>query len=129
MVRKLLLLMIFSLSVSFAYSQVTKKAINALNESNVQQIVPHLDEQLELCILGEPDFVSKQEAVRELRQFLNMVKPESIASFHQGSSKSNDSKYGVANLVTQKGTYRVFIYTERDGNSQLIREIRIDKEE
>jgi hypothetical protein len=128
MKRKIMLTGIYMLLLVISYGQSTKFAIESISNSEVSKISPYLDSQIEICILEEPDFVSKQEAIAQLSKFLKKVKPISFESFHQGSSKSNGSKYAVANLITQQGTYRVFVYSEEASGKQIIREIRIDKE-
>ena len=63
-----------------------------------------------------------------LRNFFAKNKPKSYNQMHQGTSKGQDSRYTIGNLVTSSNSFRVYIYLKVQGGQQLIQELRFDKE-
>jgi hypothetical protein len=47
---------------------------------------------------------------------------------HQGTSRGNESHYCIGNLSTDKGSFRVYIYTRVANGRHLIKELRFDKD-
>jgi hypothetical protein len=50
-----------------------------------------------------------------------------VEEVHQGTSKKANGIYKVAKLTTDKGVYRLFIYSETENKIQKVKEVRIDK--
>ena len=126
--RKTIFILSFVLFAIGTNAQITKKAINAIKNNNIETISSHMDSEVELCILGDTEFLSADEATSRLNSFIKSIQPKRLNSIHEGSSKNKGSKYGVANLESAKGVYRLFVFVEDVKNKQIIREIRIDRE-
>ncbi len=96
----------------------------ALNSGNATELSRHFDESLEVAVLENEDFYDRSEAQEVVAGFFSSNKPKSFKLMHQGTAKNNGSKYGIGNLQTSSGTFRVYFYLKGD----KIQELRIEKE-
>lgn len=105
-------------------SAITK----AISDGNATALGSYFDKNVEIAVLDNEDVYSKTEAINVVKNFFAKNKPESFSQVHQGTSKGKDSKYCIGNLVSGKGTYRVYVYMKVSGGDFLIQELRFDKE-
>lgn len=110
------------------FGQNSEAILQGISKSNIDLLASHMDESVELCILGEPDLVDREVAIDRIKKFVRDVSPSAYNSMHEGSSKRKGSKYAIANLQTQKGIFRVFLFFEKVNGKSLVREIRFDSE-
>lgn len=102
--------------------------VRAIGSGNVAALEQHLDQTVEIAILGQDGIYDKAGASAVLKNFFGKHAPKSFSQMHQGSSKGNDSGYFIGNLSTNAGVFRVYMFMRVDNGRHLIQELRIDKE-
>ena len=100
----------------------------AIGSGDVAGLLAHVDGELELSILDEEDVYSKANATTRLAEFFQKFTPSTFNQVHQGSSKADDAEYVIGNLVTNKGSFRVYIYVAKKGDRVVLQELRFDRE-
>ncbi len=121
-----LLFLPFGLS---AQSAAAVQSINrALGKGDVNALSAYLDQNVEVAIGDMEDLFPKAQALQAVRDFFAKNPARSFSTVHQGTSKGRDSHYFIGNLVTTKGTFRVYVYLSKAGDAYRIQELRFDKE-
>lgn len=100
----------------------------AISAGDADALGRYFDQSVEIAVQDEEDVYDKGQAISIVKRFFNQNKPKSFSQVHEGTSKSNDSKYCIGNMVTDKATFRVYIYLKMEGGNSLIQELRFDKE-
>lgn len=100
---------------------------NAIKNNDMATVGNYFQDQIDFCIFDNQEFISKKEALTKLNQFISKHKTQSIEVIHQGTSKGKTTQFKVAKLITDKETYRIFVYTTSDFGNKSVKEIRIDK--
>ena len=123
------LLSILLVGISFiglsAQSEV--QFLKAFGQSDMIEVTNLLSDKVTLCIEDDVKELSKTEAIKTLNVFVASHQISKKKILHNGSTSDKGSSYKVARIVTTDGTYRVFAYSETNGSSSSIKEIRIDK--
>lgn len=96
------------------------------NNMDTEEVAPLLADVVTLSIDDDVQEVGRERAVGLISTFLDAHKINRKKILHNGKSSEKDSSYKVARITTSDGTYRVFAYSEKKGNSSKIKEIRID---
>lgn len=99
------------------------EVIDGFNRGDIDQLSKYFGEDMELGLLGEEDFYSKEEASAKLRQFFVNYPPEGFTIQHRGQSKGGENSYLIGNYRSGTLAYRSYIAYE-EGN---IVEIRIEQ--
>lgn len=110
--------LVLTAMVGFSQAETFFKAVESQDMATIKSLL--LDE-VELCIKDDQSIMSNAEAIADIQAFLSKVKPKSVSSLHSGASGSG-SKYKVAKLTSEAGTYRIFVYME----ANKIHEVRFD---
>ena len=97
----------------------------AFKTGNAAQLKPHLDETVELSILGKESEASNAEAEKKLRTFFDEHPPRSFSILHSGVSKS-DVRYMIGSLVSAGSTFRVSVYLSKRGDKYVIQSLEIE---
>ncbi len=105
-------------------SDITK----AISNGDVAALSGYFDQTVEIALQDQEEVYEKAEATGIIKRFFAQNKPKSFSQVHQGTSKGNDSQYCIGNLVTEDGTFRVYIYMRVEGNQYRIQELRFDRE-
>jgi hypothetical protein len=100
----------------------------ALSRGDASVLTEYFDATLELAVLEEEGMYNKSQAGQLVRRFFAQHKPSSFTEVHQGASRSSDSQYIIGNLVTNNGTFRVYLYLSNQGGQLIIQECRFDRE-
>lgn len=100
----------------------------AISKGDAEALSQYFDESVEIAVLDEEDIYNKSEAKTIIEKFFTQYRPKSFSQVHQGTSKGQDSKYCIGNLVAGNSSFRVYLYMRVDGDSYLIQEMRFDKE-
>ncbi len=100
----------------------------AIGSGDVAALLTHVDGELELSILDEEDVYTKAAAGTRLKAFFEKFSPTGFNQVHQGSSKADDAEYVIGNLVTAKGSFRVYIYVAKKNGKVVLQELRFDRE-
>ncbi len=131
MKRSFLLPVILILLVSHAAAQDQVKIPSgislAFKAGNSSALAEYLNSTVELLLLDKEDFYSKNVAENILGDFFSKYHIREFTIRHQGSK--NDAQYAIANLVTDKGNFRVYFLLKKVGSAPLIHQIRIEPDE
>lgn len=125
---RLFLSVLFSLSLFSLPAQSLEEALAAFGKGDATRIGSWIESDVEMTILGEMDFYSKNDAVAALKAFFTKYPPKSITEMHKGTSKNSDSRFIIAELMAGNGRFRVYLYSEQSGSKFVLQEIRIEKE-
>lgn len=98
----------------------------AFRTGNFRVISSSFNNNIELNILGNEGFYSKMQAEQILKDFMSKNTPVNYAQKHQGVAKDG-SQYQIGILETQNGVFRTYIYLQKLGENQVIKELRIEK--
>lgn len=96
----------------------------AFRFGNAAGLSEYLNSTVEILLLDKEDFYSKSVAENILKDFFNRYHTREFTIRHQGAN--NDAQYAIANLVTDKGSFRVYILLKKVSGSPLIHQIRIE---
>src|SRR5687767_1178088 len=94
----------------------------AMQTGNSKEMAKYFDNTVEI----NEESYSKAQAEMVLKDFFTKNKPASFKMIHNGSSQG--SQYGIGMLITDKGTYRTYIYLKPKGTSLFIQSISFEKE-
>ena len=128
--RKIFVLLIFLAGVNtmaFSNPQGIPEGISlAFKAGNSVELAKFFNSNIELVVLSNEDLYSKTQAERIIRDFFKNYPPKKFTILHHGGKE--DSKYSIAELVTDNVTFRIyFLLKTRDGKL-LIHQLRIEKE-
>ena len=100
--------------------------LNAIGNDKLEKLNAHLADNVILCINDNQEKVDKTLAIQKIKDFLKRKKIVRFKILHNGKSADKRSSYRVARLKTPGGTYRIFAYSEKSGNTSKVVEVRID---
>ena len=110
--------------VDFNLGDISK----AISNGDADALAKYFDNRVEISIMGDEDMYNKSQALQVVKTFFQNNKPKSYDQRHQGVSKGKDSHYAIGDLVTNKDSFRVYIYMKVENGKYIIQELRIDKE-
>ncbi|WP_432708470.1 DUF4783 domain-containing protein [Pedobacter sp.] len=94
---------------------------------NSREIAKNFNSTVELSITNNGDVYSKAQAEQILRDFFVKHYATNATIVHQINTNPN-LRFGILNLETRQGRYRVSITSKKANNAFLITELRIDPE-
>jgi len=128
--RKIFMLLIFLTGFDFmVYSnpQGIPEGISlAFKAGNSMELAKYFNSNIELVVIQQEDIYSKIQAERILRDFFKNFPPKKFTILHYGGKK--DSKYTIAELITDNTTFRVYFLLKIREGKLLIYQLRIEKE-
>lgn len=122
-------MLLFTLLTVFAINtqaQTEVDFLNAIGKKDLSQLSTYLATNVSFCIKDDQKKISKAETINELKAWLEGKKIVNFKILHNGKSSDKASSYRVARMKTQTDTYRVFAYSEGEGASAKVVEVRID---
>jgi hypothetical protein len=123
---------IFALIVTLPFiggpPQSFQNISQALKAGDATELGRFFDKQVEIAISSEEDIFNKEEAIKRVKAFFISHPPRSFNQVHQGTSRGNESHYYIGNLQTEKGAFRVYIYTRITNHEHVIKELRFDND-
>jgi len=99
----------------------------AFRSGNASALAEYLNSTVEILLLDKEDFYTKNIAENILSDFFSKYHTREFTVRHQGAK--NDAQYAIANLVTDKGNFRVYFLLKKVDNSPLIHQIRIEPDD
>lgn len=99
----------------------------AFRAGNSSALAEYLNSTVELLLLDKEDFYSKNVAENILGDFFARYHTREFTIRHQGAK--NDAQYAIANLVTDKGNFRVYFLLKKVDSTPLIHQIRIEPDD
>jgi hypothetical protein len=125
--RTILTSFFFLLAIA-ATAQPLEDAMKAFGQGEADRIANWIDRDVEIAILGSPDYCSKSQATTQLKNFFTKYPPKSVSEIHRGSSKNEDSRFIIAHLMTANGKFRLYLYGVEKASKFALEEIRIERE-
>jgi len=124
------LILFFSL---ITYSSVTQEQTKipagitvAIKAGNATELAKYMNSTVELLLLDKEDFYKKVVAETILKDFFSQYRAREFSIRHQGAR--NDAQYAIGNLVTEKGSFRVYFLLKKVNDELLIHQIRIESD-
>ena len=97
----------------------------AFKAGNAEKLATYLNSTVELVILDKEDFYAKSVAEGIIKSFFKEYTTTDFILKHQGGK--NDAYYAIGDLVTKKGTFRVYFLIKKVQSKPLIHQLRIEK--
>jgi len=108
-------------------AQSTSNVFSAIGSGKAEAVSKLMDQSVELCFNDRVEFMSKSGATKALNDFFAKNPPKSFTKKHKGNSPGADSKYLIGNYESTNGnSYRVYIFTKKGKEKQMIQELRFD---
>jgi hypothetical protein len=98
----------------------------AFKAGNSAELSKFFNQTVQITVLDKEDFYKKNVAEAILKDFFTSYPTKDFVIRHQGAK--NDAQYGIGDLVTEKGTFRVYFLLKKVGADLLIHQIRIESE-
>jgi len=99
----------------------------AIQTGNSKELAKYFDKTVEITIFEKEETYSKAQAEMVLKDFFTKNKPASFKIIHNGTS-GQGSQYGIGTLITDKGSFRTYIYLKQKGTSPFIEELRFESD-
>lgn len=115
------------LAIAFSYAQnneVPSEIVAAIESGDAAKISSFLNNNVELVVENKNDVYSKQQATSIITEFFRNKKVISFQAIHKGNKDA--SSFMIGNLRTNSGVFRVYVLTRRNGNQNLIQQLRIE---
>ena len=96
----------------------------AIKTGNAGELSKYMNSTVELLLLDKEDFYKKVVAETILKDFFSEYHAKDFIIRHQGAR--NDAQYAIGNLVTEKGSFRVYFLLKKVNEELLIHQIRIE---
>jgi len=124
---KLVIFLVFYFFTGDVLAQSQNKIFDYIVSGNYEAVQQSFTQQVDICILSYEALVNKNEATAKLKEFFSKNKPIQYTFKHKGNSRANQSAYLVADLYTQNGMFRMFVYLSEKNGVTLVNEFRIEK--
>ena len=97
--------------------------VNALKQGDVSALSRYLDNNVEINIGGRSNSYSKAQAEIILKDFFAKNQVKSFELVHQGG---DTSRFGIGNMTTGSGTFRVSFFLQKKAGSMVLNELRFE---
>jgi len=122
-----LILLFLGISSNAIGQDVHLQFETALKTGNVKSFAKLFDSRIDIIIDQEANNYSQQQAQVVLNEFVATLKNAEFILLHSGVSKSQ-SKYYIGKITSEKAKYRVYIFLKKVNGSDLIQEIKFEKQ-
>ncbi len=95
---------------------------------NAKEIAKNFASSLELIVIDQEDVYSKAQAEQILRDFFVKNLPSKAVILHRSTNNNVNYRFGIINLTTKNGKFRVTITLKKTNNILLITELRIEND-
>jgi hypothetical protein len=109
-----------------AKAQVPDEIIQSLKTGNSKTLSAYFNQNVELVVLENDNVYSKAQAQQIVNKFFSSNPPENFIIIHQGGKEG--AQYVIGNLVTGKGTYRVYFLLKKSDGKDYIHQLRIESQ-
>ncbi|MBS0026164.1 DUF4783 domain-containing protein [Chitinophaga sp. 22321] len=97
--------------------------VAALKQGDVNALSRYLDNTVEINIAGKSNSYSKAQAEIILKDFFSKNPVKSFELIHQGG---DNSRFGIGNMSTGNGAFRVSFFLQKKGGSMVLNELRFE---
>jgi len=119
--------LVFSLAEEQDQTRIPAEITTAFRTGNSGELSKHLNNTVQIMMLGKEDFYKKNVAETILRDFFNGYRAREFTIKHHGGTA--DAQYAIGSLKTDKGGFRVYFLLKKVDREFLIHQIRIDPDE
>ena len=127
-IKKFVITLTFFIGVLFfsnhAMAQVPDEIIQSLKSGDSKTLSAYFNQNVELVVLENDNVYSKAQAQQIVNKFFSSNPPESFSVIHQGGKEG--AQYVIGNLVTGKGSYRVYFLLKKNSGKDYIHQLRIE---
>lgn len=125
---KILLTVLFTLSVTFAKAQALDDVISGVRTGNIAQISRYFDNIVVITIGNNQSTYSKAQGEQVLKDFFNKNTPRDFTLLQGGNAPGNNTnKFAIGTLNTNAGSYRVYALLKQKDGTYYLQEIRFEK--
>jgi hypothetical protein len=107
-------------------AQVPDEILQSLKTGNSKTLSEYFNQNVEMVVLENDNVYSKAQAQQIVNKFFSSNPPESFNIIHQGGKEG--AQYVIGNLVTSKGTFRVYFLLKKSGGKDYIHQLRIEEQ-
>lgn len=127
-IKKFVITLTFFIGVLFfsnhAIAQVPDEIIQSLKSGDSKTLSAYFNQNVEMVVLENDNVYSKAQAQQIVNKFFSSNPPESFSVIHQGGKEG--AQYVIGNLVTGKGSYRVYFLLKKNSGKDYIHQLRIE---
>jgi hypothetical protein len=127
-IKKFVITLTFFIGVLFfsnhAMAQVPDEIIQSLKSGDSKTLSAYFNQNVEMVVLENDNVYSKAQAQQIVNKFFSSNPPESFNVIHQGGKEG--AQYVIGNLVTGKGSYRVYFLLKKNSGKDYIHQLRIE---
>jgi hypothetical protein len=127
-IKKFVITLTFFIGVlcfsNHAIAQVPDEIIQSLKSGDSKTLSAYFNQNVEMVVLENDNVYSKAQAQQIVNKFFSSNPPESFSVIHQGGKEG--AQYVIGNLVTGKGSYRVYFLLKKNSGKDYIHQLRIE---
>ncbi len=125
MLKALMVSLMFSVMLPLSGQVDVKSAFEQENASKFESL---FHTHVEMIVLNKDDRYAKSQAIELMDAFFKVHEVKRFEKMHSGQSRSNGSNYDIAQLYTDKGKYRVYIYYRQVDKKNVIHQLTIEED-
>ena len=99
--------------------------ISAIKQGDAGNLSKHLDNTVEINMLGKSSSYSRAQAEIILKDFFGKNNVKSFEIIHKGGQEGG-SQFGIGNLVTSGGNFRTSFFLQKKGSTFVLNELRFE---
>jgi len=115
------------LAALMCFADIASDIMNGLKTGNARAIAAHFNATVELNLPGNDGLFSKAQSELLLKDFFVKFPPKNYTFKHDGTSQDG-SRFSIGVLETSGGNFRTYYYLKKNGDTFLLKELRIEKE-
>lgn len=124
----LILILLITTMLSAKAQEPLEEVTNSVRSANVPAIAKYFDKFVTITINSNQSVYSKTQGEMVLKDFFAKNPIKELVVMQQGAtSGGNDSKYVIGNLVTNNGSYRLYVVLKHKENIYILQEMRFEK--
>lgn len=107
-------------------AEVPDEIIQSLKTGDSKTLSTYFNQNVEMVVLDNDNVYSKAQAQQIVSKFFRSNAPESFSVIHQGGKEG--AQYVIGNLVTNKGSFRVYFLLKKNSGKNYIHQLRIEEQ-
>jgi len=107
-------------------AQVPDEIVQSFKTGDSKTLSGYFNENVEMVVLENDNVYSKAQAQQIVSKFFNNNSPENFNVIHQGGKEG--AQYVIGNLVTNKGSFRVYFLLKKNNGKDYIHQLRIEEQ-
>lgn len=112
-----------SIEIEITVAGPFEDVVAALKKGDVSGLASYLDNNVEINIAGKSNTYSKAQAEIILKDFFSKNQVKSFELVHQGG---DNSRFGIGNMTTTAGNFRVSFFLQKKGGTMVLNELRFE---